>query len=147
MKNSITLSTLLPAVLATLAGAGCSRSKPASAPSPRALRPASGITAEDIDRSPTTSLEELLLTRVPGLMLTRGPDGRTIMHIRGITTLSAGDEPLFVVNGVPLVSSMSLGALNRFDIASVEVIKDPATTSMWGIRGSNGVIVIRTKGS
>jgi TonB-dependent SusC/RagA subfamily outer membrane receptor len=42
---------------------------------------------------------------------------------------------------------MSLGALNRFDIASVEVIKDPATTSMWGIRGSNGVIVIRTKGS
>lgn len=146
MKNSITLSTLLPAVLATLAVVGCSRSKPASAPSPRAQRPASGITAVDIDRSPSTSLEELLITRVPGLMLTRGPDGRTIMHIRGIATLSAETEPLFVVNGVPLISSLSLGALSRFDIASVEVIKDPATTAMWGIRGSNGVIVIRTKG-
>lgn len=147
MKNSITLSTLLPAVLATLAVAGCSRSRPVSAPSPRPQHPAAAITAEDIDRSPSTSVEELLLARVPGLMLTRGPDGRTVMHIRGITSLFAEDEPLFVVNGIPLVSSFSLGALNRFDIASVEVVKDPAGTSMWGIRGSNGVILIRTKGS
>jgi TonB-dependent SusC/RagA subfamily outer membrane receptor len=145
MKN--TFSILLPAALVTLTAVGCSHGRPVSALSPEAPRPSAGITAEDIARSPSATLEELLISRVPGLMLMRGADGRTVMHIRGVTTLADDGEPLFVVNGVPLGSSNSLGAINRFDIASIEVLKDPASTAMWGIRGSNGVIVIRTKGS
>jgi len=148
MKNSITLKTLLPTVLATLAVVGCShagaRPTPAPTPSPRAPRP-SDIRAEDIERSPAMSIEELLIARVPGLMVTRAPDGHTVMQLRGVTSLNGDGEPLFVVNGLALGSASSLGAISRFDIASIEVLKDPASTAAWGMRGSNGVIVIKTK--
>ncbi len=135
-------------LLAICAIAGCSHSRPKTmpAPAPRGPRP-SEIRAEDIERSPGSSIEELLASKVAGLTLVRANDGRTVIHIRGVTLGIDDGEPLFVVNGVPLGSSQSLGAINRYDIASVEVLKDPGSTAMWGIRGSNGVIVIRTKGS
>ena len=135
-------------LLALGAITGCSHSRPNTLPAPvsNAPRP-SAIRAEDIARSPGSSIEELLVAKVPGLELARGMDGRTVIHIRGVSTLNGDAEPLFVVNGVPLGSSSSLGAINRYDIASIEVLKDPASMAMWGIRGSNGVIVIRTKGS
>jgi TonB-dependent SusC/RagA subfamily outer membrane receptor len=136
------------ALLALCALAGCTHSRPhtLSAPSPRAANP-SALRAEDIERSPGSSIEELLAARVPGLTLVRAMDGRTVIHIRGVASTADDGEPLFVVNGVALGSSSSLGAISRYDIASVEVLKDPASLAMWGIRGSNGVIVIRTKGS
>jgi TonB-dependent SusC/RagA subfamily outer membrane receptor len=69
------------------------------------------------------------------------------MHLRGLNTVSEEQEPLFVVNGIALGNAGNLSAINRFDIASVEVLRDPASTAIWGIRGANGVIVIKTKGS
>jgi TonB-dependent SusC/RagA subfamily outer membrane receptor len=150
MKKTFTLSTLMPAVLATLAVVGCShvrtRPSPSPGPSPRAPRP-SEIRSEDIDRSPAVPIEELLMARVPGLMVTRAPDGRTVLQLRGVTSLNGDGEPLFVVNGLALGSASSLGAISRFDIESIQVLKDPASTAAWGMRGSNGVIVIKTKGS
>ena len=150
MKDSFTLRILLPTALATLTALGCShaprRPTPEPTPAPRAPRP-SEIRAEDITRSPAVSLEELLMARVPGLMVTKAPDGRTVMQLRGISSLNGDGEPLFVVNGLALGSASSLGAISRFDIESIEVLKDPASTAAWGIRGSNGVIVIKTKGS
>lgn len=135
-------------LLALGAIAGCSHSSPKTLPTPVSAAPRpSAIRAEDIARSPGSSIEELLAAKVSGLTLVRGMDGRTVIHIRGVSTLNDDAEPLFVVNGIPLGSSESLGAINRYDIASIEVLKDPASTAMWGIRGSNGVIVIRTKGS
>jgi TonB-dependent SusC/RagA subfamily outer membrane receptor len=149
MKNSFTLKSLLPTALATLAVVGCSHvrtPKPGPAPSPRGPRP-SEIRAEDIDRSPRQSIEALLMARVPGLVVARAPDGRTVMHLRGVGTLRGDGEPLFVVNGLALGSANSLDAITRLEIASIQVLKDPASTAMWGMRGSNGVILIRTKGS
>lgn len=150
MNTSFTLSKLLPTALATLALVGCShvgsKPSPSPTPSPRGPRP-SEIRAEDIDRSPALSIEELLMARVPGLMVTRAPDGRTVMQLRGVTSLNGDGEPLFVVNGLALGSASSLGAISRFDIESIQVLKDPASTAAWGMRGSNGVIVIKTKGS
>src|SRR6267143_2974802 len=101
MNNSITLKTLLPTVLAALAVVGCSHvgTRPAPTPSPRAPRP-SDIRAEDIERSPAMSIEELLIARVPGLMVTRAPDGHPVMQLRGVTSLNGDGEPLFVVNGL-----------------------------------------------
>jgi TonB-dependent SusC/RagA subfamily outer membrane receptor len=129
--------------LATLAIVGCSHigSKPSPAPSPSEIRGA------DIARSPALSIEELLMARVPGLIVTRAADGHTVIHLRGVSSLNDDGEPLFVVNGLALGSASSLGALNRFDIESIQVLKDPASTAAWGMRGSNGVIVIKTKGS
>jgi TonB-dependent SusC/RagA subfamily outer membrane receptor len=77
----------------------------------------------------------------------RGADGRTVINIRGAATSAEDGEPLFVVNGIALRNSQNLAAINRFDIASIEVLRDPGSTAMWGIRGANGVILIRTKGS
>jgi len=130
MKSAFTL-------LAICAIAGCSYNRSAASSDPSQLR------AEDIARSPGASIEELLAARVPGLMLSKAPDGRTVIHIRG----ADNGEPLFVVNGVPLGNSQNLAAINRYDIASVEVLRDAGSTAMWGIRGANGVILIRTKGS
>lgn len=105
------------------------------------------LTAEDIERSPGQTLEQLLLAHVPGLMLTRAPDGRPVLVLRGTSTFMGEQEPLFVVNGIPLGPNASgnLSAINPRDIDTVEVLRDAGATAAYGIRGSNGVIIIRTK--
>ncbi len=111
--------------------------------------PGTVLTAEDIQRSPGQSLEQLLLARVPGLTMTRAPDGHAVLHLRGTTTLLGDEEPLFVVNGIPLGPSASgnLSAIDPHDIETVQVLRDAASTAAYGIRGANGVIIIRTKQS
>jgi TonB-dependent SusC/RagA subfamily outer membrane receptor len=146
MKRSFIFSSLLPTALALGLSVGCAHGRNAMVQgSPQ--RRSAALTAEDIERSPAVPVEQLLVAKVPGLMLTRGQDGRTVIHIRGMTSLLDDGEPLYVVNGIALGDAGNIWAINRYDIASVEVLKDPATTSAWGIRGSNGVIVIKTKGS
>jgi len=105
------------------------------------------LTADDIERSPGQTLEQLLLAHVPGLTVTRTADGRTVLQLRGATTLMGESEPLFVVNGIPLGPNASgnLSAINPRDIESVAVLRDAATTAAYGLRGANGVIVITTK--
>jgi TonB-dependent SusC/RagA subfamily outer membrane receptor len=105
------------------------------------------LTAEDIARFPAQSLEQLLLAHVPGLYTTRAPDGHTVLHMRGTTTLMGEEEPLFVVNGIPLGPNPwgNLNAINVHDIETVEVLRDAAATAEYGSRGANGVIIIRTK--
>lgn len=105
------------------------------------------ITAEDIERSPGQSLEQLLLAKVPGLYVTRARDGHTVLHLRGTTTLMGEEEPLFVVNGIPLgpTASGNLSAINPRDIETIEVLRDAAATAIYGVRGANGVIIITTK--
>src|SRR6266516_4407518 len=76
--------------------------------------PGTVLTAEDIQRSTWQSLEQLLLARVPGLTMTRAPDGHAVLHLRGTTTLLGDEEPLFVVNGIPLGPSAS-GNLSAID--------------------------------
>jgi TonB-dependent SusC/RagA subfamily outer membrane receptor len=105
------------------------------------------LTADDIARSPGQSLEQLLLAHVPGLYVTRAPDGHPVLHMRGTTTLMGEEEPLFVINGIPLGPNPwgNLNAINIHDIETVEVLRDAAATAEYGSRGANGVIVIRTK--
>jgi len=136
----------LAAYVGLLALAACSHQNRADRP-----RPVNNtiITAEDIDRSPGLSLEQLLITRVPGLTLTRAPDGHTVIHIRGTTTVLGDQEPLFVLNGIPLDNPITgaLAALSPRDIESIQVLRDAASTAAYGSRGANGVIVIKTKQS
>ena len=136
------MRVVLPALLALTA---CSHR---SAPPPADPRPPGTVlTADDIRANPGQSLEQLLLARVPGMTMVRTPDGRTILTLRGTTTLLGDEEPLFVVNGIPLApnSSGNLKAINLHDIETVQVIRDAASTAGYGVRGANGVIIIRTK--
>lgn len=106
------------------------------------------VTAEDIERSPGMSLEQLLVARIPGLTLARGADGQVTIQIRGTTTVMGNKEPLVVVDGMPLDQhSSGLRGINLYDIASIEVLKDAVSTAMYGVRGSNGVILVKTKRS
>ncbi len=100
------------------------------------------VTAEDIERTPVEAIEELLMSRFPGVVVTRTPDGGIAIRIRGTTSIHGSNEPLYVIDGI---SGGSLLGINPYDIESIEVLKDPASTTMYGVRGANGVVVITTK--
>ena len=145
-------SSARPFVLVTLLLAGCSHRHAGSqtAQADDTPRPKYGgilITAEDIQRSPGMSIEQLVITHVPGATLTRAADGHPVIRLRGETTILGDPEPLIVVNDVPLNPNVSgnLSAIDTHDIATIEVLRDAAATSAYGIRGANGVILIRTK--
>src|SRR5688572_4735146 len=127
----------------------CSHRQAASGSQTEALPPETVLTADDIRRSPGQSLEQLLLARVPGLTIERGADGRSKLILRGKNTLVGDAEALFVVNGIPLGPGVggNLSAVNIHDIETVQVFRDAAATSEYGVRGANGVILIRTKQS
>ena len=102
---------------------------------------------EEIARLRVRRVEELLAGRVPGLRVLPTPDGGFMVRVRGITTIHGNAEPLYIIDGMPvtLLPGEGLNWLDPADILYIDVLKDPAETSMYGVRGANGVIVIRTK--
>ncbi|MFW5830636.1 MAG: SusC/RagA family TonB-linked outer membrane protein [Prolixibacteraceae bacterium] len=117
------------------------------------------VDGEDIANIPVTSFDQALQGKVPGLNIftTSGTPGSVSdIRIRGVGTITAGNSPLFVIDGVPVInedfsgngnqsSLSSLAAINSHDIESITVLKDASATSAYGARGSNGVIVVTTK--
>ncbi|MBN1117183.1 MAG: TonB-dependent receptor [Bacteroidales bacterium] len=103
------------------------------------------VTADDIKKSVSTSLDQALQGRVAGVFVTQNtgqPGGSVSVRIRGINTFS-NNEPLYVVDGVP-VSSNTLNIINPNDIVSMEVLKDASATAIYGSRASNGVVLVST---
>ena len=92
---------------------------------------------------------EEMLRRVPGVEVTRLPDATYQIRIRGQRSLqgtTTSNDPLIVIDGVPMSSAASaLAGLAPRDVAQVQVLKDSAPTSQYGSRGANGVIIITTK--
>jgi iron complex outermembrane receptor protein len=106
----------------------------------------STVTAEDIQNAPGQPIEKVLAGRVAGVTVIRTPDGIAV-RIRGATSIHGSNEPLFVIDGLPITPGPggSLSGIAPEDIESIEVLKDAASTTMYGVRGANGVIVIKTK--
>jgi TonB-dependent SusC/RagA subfamily outer membrane receptor len=106
------------------------------------LRPA------ELARLRVRRVEELLGGRVAGLSVLPTPNGGFTVRIRGVTTLYGNAEPLYIIDGMPITVLPGEGLywLDPADILQIDVLKDPAETSIYGVRGANGVIVIRTKG-
>ena len=119
------------------------------------------VKADAIKDIPTTTFENALNGKVAGLQLTNnsGQAGSApAIRIRGVGSMNAGNEPLYVIDGVP-VSSGNIGqmdgeiystnnimnSLNPEDIESISVLKDAAASSLYGSRAANGVILITTK--
>jgi TonB-dependent starch-binding outer membrane protein SusC len=136
--------TLLPMGLLVGFGAGCVH-RPDTSPPTAAGSPV--VTDEDIARQPGQPIEEVLMTRFPGVMVTRAADGGVSVRIRGTTSIRGSSEPLYVIDGVEIQPGPggSLSGINPHDIATIEVVKDPAGEAMYGVRGANGVILIKTK--
>lgn len=118
-------------------------------PDPSPTRPLVGttVTGDDLDRSPGQPMERILQNKVAGVVITQTPDGGISVRIRGATTINGNTEPLYVIDGLPIQPGPggSLVGLNPHDIASIEVLKDAASLAFYGVRGANGVILIKTR--
>ena len=108
--------------------------------------PRADVTAEDIERAPGQPIGEILKGRVAGVTVTQGQGG-LVVRIRGVTSFYGNNEPLYVLDDVPIAPGHGgfLMGLGAHDIEWIKVLKDPADTGLYGMRGANGVILIRTK--
>jgi TonB-linked SusC/RagA family outer membrane protein len=106
----------------------------------------SSLSAKDINELPATNLASALASRIPGVEVhSTGykPGSGNTINIRGINSISQGDGPLYVIDGVALTGDIR--SLNPDDIESVDVLKDAAAAGIYGSRASEGVIIITTK--
>lgn len=98
------------------------------------------------DRS-FNNVTQALAGQLPGVSITQGqgaPGSTPIIKIRGTSSITAGTNPLYVVDGMPL-ENFNLNLINAQDIASVDILKDASSTAIYGSRGANGVILVTTK--
>lgn len=111
------------------------------------------VGVKDFNRGAITGPQELLAGKVAGVQVTTGadPGGGATIRIRGGSSLSATNDPLIVIDGVPVANDDIAGArnvlniVNPNDVESITVLKDASATAIYGSRASNGVIMITTK--
>jgi TonB-linked SusC/RagA family outer membrane protein len=107
----------------------------------------SSVKASDFKDQPAINVQSVLQGRVAGVAINSNsgsPGAPLKVRIRGANSINAGNDPLYVVDGVAL-SSIGIQDLNVNDIESVEVLKDASATAIYGSRGANGIIIITTK--
>ena len=118
----------------------------------------SSVSAEQIENTTVTTPEQLLQGRTAGVQVSSAsgvPGGVVNVRVRGAASIEGGNQPLYVIDGVPMISGTTggnigqgtnaLADLNPADIESIEVLKDASATAIYGSRGSNGVVLISTK--
>ncbi|NJD09708.1 MAG: SusC/RagA family TonB-linked outer membrane protein [Gemmatimonadetes bacterium] len=106
------------------------------------------VSAQQLVEMRTFNAMKALQGRVPGVDITNSgnkPGDGVSIRIRGVRSISAGNDPLYVVDGVPVAGG--IGDFNPDDIVSITVLKDAAATAIYGSRGANGVVLVSTKGS
>ena len=107
----------------------------------------SAVEMENITDTPTAAFDQALQGQVAGLSVmssTGEPSASAQLMIRGVNSINSGTAPRYNLDGVPIESS-DFNAINPADIESLSVLKDAASTSIYGARAANGVIVITTK--
>lgn len=119
----------------------------------------SSLGLKDFNKGLQTSVDQMIKGRVPGVHIIQSssaPGGAVSVRIRGVNSLTASNDPLYVIDGLPIDNSSvvpggnamqrnPLNTLNPQDIESIEILKDASATAIYGARGANGVILITTK--
>lgn len=122
----------------------------------------SSIKTEEIERIPVVTMEQAMQGRAAGVYVTTSshkPGGGISVRVRGSTSINAGVDPLYVIDGFPVSSDNwsipsaggssvpynVLSTINPNDIESIEILKDASSTAIYGARGANGVVLITTK--
>lgn len=90
-------------------------------------------------------IEKIIADNVAGVRLGHLADGSLSVQIRGASGYANEGQPLYIVDGNPMSPGAGLAGINPMDIATIEVLKDSASLSMYGTRGSNGVVIIKMK--
>ena len=116
------------------------------------------IEGEEIENLPVSSVEQAMQGRTAGVFVqavSGKPGGRINVRVRGSSSISAGNDPLYVVDGVPITSGTFsspgsgsqnfMADINPNDIASIEILKDASSAAIYGSRAANGVVLITTK--
>lgn len=105
------------------------------------------VSAEALTNRPVNNAIEALQGKAAGVDIKSSERPGTIgsVRIRGNRSLSASNSPLYVVDGVPLMSASAIETLNPRDIESIDILKDASATAIYGSRGANGVIIVTTK--
>ena len=107
----------------------------------------STVKADKIETTPTAAFDQALQGQVAGLTVlsnTGEPSATASMKIRGTNSINSGTSPLYILDGVE-ISAADFNTINPADIESMSVLKDASSTSIYGARAANGVIVITTK--
>ena len=125
----------------------------------------SSVTADQLSPAPVTSLDQALQGRAPGVEVVTSsgqPGAGAMVRIRGGNSIAALNDPLYVIDGVPVTTNLNeattnnlfsegmrglnpIGAVDPNDIESIEVLKDASAVAIYGARGANGVVLISTK--
>jgi len=120
----------------------------------------SSLDAKEIENLPAPSFDQMMQGRAAGVQISANsgtPGGSIFVRVRGTNSITAGSDPLYVVDGIPIVSNpleaegtggqrtSPIADINPADIQSIEVLKDAAATSIYGARAANGVVLITTK--
>ncbi len=108
----------------------------------------SRVDNEKINIYSSATFDQAIAGTIAGVQISgnnKNPDDNSVIQIRGLSTLTAGANPLIVVDGNPLTEGSSLSSINTQDIASIDILKDAASAAIYGSRASNGVILITTK--
>jgi TonB-dependent SusC/RagA subfamily outer membrane receptor len=159
--------TLLAGILVGLVS-GCAPSTAENEAEPE-LTPLQAMIADSMEQAPTADptllaqlaeadtagiqkrhqepIASLIERSSPGVRVSRNPDGSLTVRIRGPGSFHGSEEPLYVIDGVPLPqgSGGRLAGINPNDIESIKVLKAAHETALYGVRGANGVILITTR--
>jgi TonB-dependent starch-binding outer membrane protein SusC len=120
------------------------------------------VKRDELKGASINTFDQMLQGRVPGVVFNQAsgaPGGLSSIRIRGSSSINAGNEPLYVIDGMPIIndddgasvgaargsSLNALASLNPDDIESMEVLKDASATAIYGARGANGVILVTTR--
>ncbi|UJH89879.1 SusC/RagA family TonB-linked outer membrane protein [Antarcticibacterium sp. 1MA-6-2] len=117
----------------------------------------SSISADEINNIPVANMQSALVGKAAGVQITQingKVEGGVKMRVRGVASISSSLEPLYVVDGMPLINDDEstseapinpLISINPNDIESIEILKDASSAAIYGARGTNGVVLITTK--
>ena len=111
------------------------------------------VPAEQIKDLSVAGLDQAIMGKLPGVQVSQvnaAPGGGLTIRVRGVGSIGAGNDPLYVIDGLILPDGFSqdnnpLNSINPNDIASIEVLKDASATAIYGARAANGVVLITTK--
>ena len=115
------------------------------------------LSAEDIDEVPVSNFQSALVGKAAGVQITQTNgkvEGGLNIRVRGATSISAGTQPLYVLDGIPLYNANEsnngaptnpLLSISPNEIESIEILKDASSAAIYGSRGANGVVIITTK--
>jgi TonB-dependent SusC/RagA subfamily outer membrane receptor len=109
--------------------------------------PGPAVTRQEIEDKQGEPIDKQIQSKSPGVVVTATADGGIAVNIRGSSSNLASNQPLYVIDDVPITPGPggALVGLNPHDIESIAVLKNPEDTAIYGSRGGNGVIVIKTK--